>query len=195
MTPNVALIGCGALGSHLIYAARNLDVAWRLIDGDRVEVKNTTSQFHPRQGVGQNKANQLAASLRQLFGVTAHPYPHMLGEHNAGALLDGSALLIDATDNAPARRLAARWARRHHVPCMHLGIAAEGLYGRVAWTTEARQFEPDEAPAGVATCEDGAFLPRIVLLAAAGAEALSVWLRAGEHQEWSVGPRWARVEG
>jgi molybdopterin/thiamine biosynthesis adenylyltransferase len=193
--PLVTLVGAGALGSHLLYAARNLPVRWRVVDDDRVTAANTLSQLHPRTVTGQNKASAITVVMRNLFGLMVESRPFRIGEYNADAMLGGSSLVVDAVDNAPTRRLLAAWAVEHGVPCMHLAIAAEGAFGRVAWTAPGGpRFEPDEAPVGAATCANGLMLPRLLLVASAGAEALGAWLQAGERQAWSAGPRWAKVE-
>ena len=44
----IVVVGVGALGSHLLLAARNVPAEWKIVDFDSVEMKNIQSQFHTR---------------------------------------------------------------------------------------------------------------------------------------------------
>ena len=55
----IVIVGVGALGSHLVLLGRNWSARFVVIDDDRVEQKNTQSQFHSRMGVGRNKAQAM----------------------------------------------------------------------------------------------------------------------------------------
>ena len=74
----LVIVGVGALGSHLALLLRNAGVPLVLVDFDRVEAKNTMSQFHTRMGLGRNKAQALQQSLKGLFGLDATAIPHRL---------------------------------------------------------------------------------------------------------------------
>ena len=177
MTTHIVLIGVGALGSHVALLARNLDVSLKVIDFDRIEQKNTLSQFHTRMSLGHNKARALAQTMMGLFGARIEAVPHRLTADNVDALLSGGDLLIDCLDNAASRRLVQRWARRHAVPCLHGALAPDGAYGRVIWD---EHFVIDEAPEdNQATCEDGEHLAFIAQVAAVLVQSLQAHLAEG----------------
>jgi molybdopterin/thiamine biosynthesis adenylyltransferase len=182
---NITLIGAGALGSHLALLTRNLGARLTVIDFDRVERKNTLSQFHTRMGVGRNKAQALAQSLQGLYGVQARAVPHKLTADNVEALLGDAALVLDCVDNAPARRVIQKFAQARGLPCLHGALAADGAFGRVIWS---EHFKPDEGQEGQATCEDGQHLPFIVTVAAYMAQSVQRFLEQGQRHSFQVFP-------
>lgn len=181
----MVLVGVGALGSHLALLARNLEVSLKLIDFDRVERKNTLSQFHTRMSVGRNKAQALAQSLQGLYGVQAQAVPHKLTADNVEALLTGADLVVDCLDNGPSRRVVQAFARAQQVPCLHGALAADGAFGRVIWD---EHFQIDEGQDGQATCEDGQHLPFIATVAAYMAQSAQLFLAQEERHSFHVFP-------
>lgn len=196
----VLIVGVGALGSHVAMLLRN-EAELLLLDFDHVETKNVLSQFHGRQAVGKNKAVALAGLIALVHGVKAFGIPQKLrldtaiqqcGRRHFGTrdergnpLYFGPDLVVDATDNAEARRAAQAGARANSIPCLHGGLAAAGAYGMVRWDEDFVISEPD---AESATCEDGAFLPFIVDVAARMALAAQMFLRTGAKHGYAVAP-------
>jgi len=173
----IVVVGVGALGSHLVLLGRNWPAQFVLVDHDRVEQKNTASQFHSRMGVGRNKAQAMQQAMQGLFGLRLEAVPHKLTADNAARLLDGAALVVDCVDNAEARRVISQTVRAAGVPCLHGAVAADGSYARVMWDAA---FSPDEGAEGVATCEDGEHLPFVAFVAARMADAVQRFLKDGE---------------
>ena len=66
----ILFCGGGALGSHALQLGRDLEAELAVIDDDRVETKNLSSQWFVKQMVGKNKASALKAQLRNFFGVS-----------------------------------------------------------------------------------------------------------------------------
>ena len=185
MTRTLTIVGLGALGSHLALLLRTQDLQLRLVDFDRVEKKNTLSQFHTRMGVGRNKAQALQQALQGLFSVRAQAVPHRLVADNAQAVLGGSDLLVDCVDHAPTRLLLQAYAREQGLPCLHGALAADGAYARVHWS---ERFAVDEGGEGEATCEDGQHLPFIATVSAHMALVLQRFLETGERRELHLHP-------
>ena len=173
----IVIVGVGALGSHLLLFARNLDAQITAVDFDRVERKNTLSQFHSRMGVGRNKAAAIQQAMQGLFGVRIKSVPHRLTADNVASLLSGADLVIDCVDNAPARQLIQDHVRQEGIPCLHGALAADGSYARVMWDA---QFSIDAGGEGQATCEDGEHLPFIAMVSARMAMAVQRFLAEGE---------------
>ena len=186
MTGKIVIVGVGALGSHVALLGRNWTEGLKLIDYDRVEMKNTQAQFHGRQGLSKNKAKGLAQALHSLFRASVEPVPHKLTDDNAEALLGGSRLVLDCTDNIEAREVIQRAVKAHGLPCLHGAVNAEGTFGRVVWTQD---FVPDGgSPPGTPTCEDGEFLPFFALVSAQIAWAAQRFLRTGQKQSFQMSP-------
>lgn len=183
----VTIVGVGALGSHVVQFLRNLDVTLRLVDFDRVEAKNVLSQFHGQPNVGKNKAVALLQQLNFLFKRSVGAaVPHRLTADNADVVLAGSDLVIDCVDNGATRRLIQAWVRRHEVPCLHGGLAANGSFGVALWDD---QFTVDDEPGTDApTCEGGEHLPFIAFVASAVAMAAQAFVTFGVQRGFMVSP-------
>jgi molybdopterin/thiamine biosynthesis adenylyltransferase len=181
----VVIVGVGALGSHVLQFSRGLGVTFLLVDFDRVEQKNVTSQFHGKPGVGKNKVQALQQTMQLLWGLKVGVVPHKLTSENDDQLLSGSDLLVDCLDNGPSRRLVQGFARRTHTPCLHGALAANGVFGRVVWDED---FVIDDADEGAATCEDGAHLPFIVMVSSCIARSVQEFLDTGKKVGFQVTP-------
>lgn len=182
---SVVVVGVGALGSHLLLLSRNLPVRLTAIDFDRVERKNTLSQFHSKMGVGRNKASAMQQAMQGLFGVRLQAVPHRLTADNVEGLLSGADLIVDCVDNAEARTLIQDFAVRNGVPCLHGALAADGGYARIMWTED---FSIDGGGEGEATCEDGEHLPFITVTAARMAHTVQRFLSTGEKASAHIHP-------
>lgn len=189
----IVIVGVGALGSHVALFLRNLDLqtaspgeVYKLVvlDFDRIEHKNTLSQFHAKTGVGKNKALSLQQTLNFLFGVRVDAVPHKLTKDNARELLGGAALVIDCLDNGASRRVVQSITRELKVPCLHGALAADGVLGRVVW--DDKFVIDDEAEQGAATCEDGEHLPFIGMVAAQLARSAQEFLKSGRQLSYQI---------
>ena len=182
----ITIIGVGALGSHLVQALRNEEATLKIIDFDKVEMKNVASQFHFKNTVGKKKTEALKQAMQFCYGRKLEVVGNKLTADNVEQLLGGADLLVDCLDNGQARRLVQGFARANGVPCLHGALAADGGFGRVVWT---EQFAiDDEAGAGAATCEDGEFLPFIMLTAAHVAQAVQRFIRDGRKVGYAISP-------
>jgi hypothetical protein len=202
----ITIVGVGALGSHVAMLLRNADAQLRVIDFDRVEQKNTQSQFHGRPHNGKLKVDSLKATMNLLWGSKLQTLSAKLVENNVDELLKGSDLVIDCLDNGAARRLVQGYVRRSPyaiplkfvdgkavesqgvfmLPCLHGALSAQGDFGRVVW--DEKFVIDDEGAQGQATCEDGAFLPFIAIVSAYIARSAQVFLAEGEKVGFIVKP-------
>lgn len=181
----VVIVGVGALGSHVALLLRN-EAMIRAVDFDRVETKNTLSQFHGKPHVGKNKAQALQQSFQFLFGLKVEVIQHRLIEDNAKAVLLGADLVIDCLDNAASREIVQRFARTSKVPCLHGALAANGAFGRVVW--DERFVIDTEDGAGAPTCEGGEHLPFIAVVSALIAKSAQDFLKKGRQIGFEVSP-------
>jgi len=186
MARGITIVGLGALGSHLVLFSRNWKLPLRGIDFDVVENRNMLAQFHTRMTGRGNKAACLQKTMQGLFGVKIDAVPHKLTRDNVEALLGGSALVIDCTDNAEARYIIQAYVRDREIPCLHGALSASGDFARVVWD---EHFVADpEGTAGQATCEDGGQLPFFALAASWLALAAQTFLDKGQKQSFQVMP-------
>ena len=103
---SAVVVGAGALGSP---AATYLVAAGigrlGVVDGDRVELSNLHRQpLHMTPDVGSTKAEVAAAKLGLLNPeVVVEPYPVVLDEQNAQAIVMGADVVLDCTDSFESR--------------------------------------------------------------------------------------------
>src|SRR5438270_247041 len=117
----VTVCGAGALGANLTESlARAGFSRLRLIDRDRVEERNLSTQPYYRSDIGAFKAKILANMLYRAVGMTIDARAEELTEGNAGKLLGGSALVIDTFDNSISRRAVTEFCSRAGLPCLHV---------------------------------------------------------------------------
>lgn len=183
MSKTIIIVGVGALGSHVVQFLRN-EATIRVVDFDRVEQKNTLSQFHGKPNVGKSKVQAIQQTMQFLFGLKLEAIPHKLTADNAKQVLSKADLVIDCLDNGASRRVVQGFAREAKVPCLHGALAADGSFGRAIWDEEF--VIDDEAGAGAATCEDGAHLPFIALTSACLAKTAQEFLQKGKKVGFSI---------
>lgn len=183
----VVIVGVGALGSHVVQFMRSIpDIELTICDFDRVEQKNTLSQFHGKASLRKNKAQALKQTMDFLWGFKLNVVTAKLTKDNDEQILGGADLVIDCLDNAEARRIIQDFVRAKKIECLHGALAGDGQYGIAEW--DATFTIDEEGEAGAATCEDGEHLPFIVMTASVVAKAAQSWLQDGKRMSFSVFP-------
>ncbi len=182
----ITIVGVGALGSHVAQFIRNENVEIKIVDFDRVDAKNVLTQLHAKSNVGKAKVESLKQTFNFLFGTKLLGASAKLTKDNTAQLLGNSKLIIDCLDNGEARRLVQGFARKHSVPCLHGGLAADGTFGRVIW--DSMFVIDDENVAGQATCEGGEHLAFIGVVSSLMARAVNEFLKTGKQTGFSVSP-------
>ncbi|NVJ20055.1 ThiF family adenylyltransferase [Myxococcus sp. AM011] len=173
----ILFCGVGAIGSQAAVLCRNLEATLVFIDFDRVESKNLLAQAYVKPSVGKNKAEALKLQLLNLHGVKSESFGVRVTRDNVAALCGGADLLVDCFDNQDSRQLLGDFARRAGKPLVHGAVSADGTFGLVRWD---ERFVPDaEDTAGQATCEGGAHLPLLGLLAATLARCVQDFVKQG----------------
>ena len=183
----IVFCGGGALGSHALFLARDLEHELAVIDFDRVETKNLASQWFVKQMIGKNKATSLKMQLLNFYDVKLQDYTVKLTALNADAILGPADLIVECLDNAEGRRVVQNYVRSKHKSCVHAGLAANGEFGVVRWD---KDFVIDEeSAAGQATCEGRGFLPLILRVSSALVASLEFFLADSCEVNWNVSPR------
>ena len=184
----VLIVGAGALGSHLALFLRNEEALFTVADFDRVEMKNTRSQFHARQGVGKPKASALQMQLVMLFqSIQFRGLPRKVEETNVSWFVESHDFVVDCTDNAKVRLLLQEECRKQGKDIVHGALSANGDFGRVVW---GELFVVDsEDVEGQPTCEDGEFLPFIGLVSSMLALSVQDFLKTGSKRSYQISPQ------
>jgi predicted ThiF/HesA family dinucleotide-utilizing enzyme len=130
----VTICGSGALGSNLAETLARMGLRrLRVIDHDRIAAHNLSTQPWVQQHVGELKARVLANMLYRAVGARIEAQPTTLTIDNAGVLLRGSAVVIDAFDNLRSRAAVEAITQAAGIPCLHIALGTAGDYGCGLW--------------------------------------------------------------
>ena len=129
----VCVIGCGGLGGYIAEMLLRVGVqGLTLIDQDVFDETNLNRQlFSTEGGVGRPKV--LEAERRLLAvdsGARLRLHKVRLDAANAGELLAGHDVVVDALDNIESRRIAAKACDALGIPFVHGAIG--GWYAQVS---------------------------------------------------------------
>jgi molybdopterin/thiamine biosynthesis adenylyltransferase len=177
----VTVCGAGALGANITESlARSGFGRLRVIDRDRVEERNLSTQPYYRSDVGAFKAKILANSLFRALEVTVDARIEELTASNAGKLLAGSDLVIDAFDNSAARQAVKDHCAGGSLHCLHAGLA--GDYGEVIWNECYRV----PSPANDDVCDYPLARNLVMLTVAVVCEVVVGFAAIGERRSFTV---------
>jgi molybdopterin-synthase adenylyltransferase len=133
----VTICGAGALGANITEnLARSGFGTLKVIDRDRIEERNLSTQPYYRTDVGAFKAKILAHNLYRAIGVKIQSETKELTSENADGLLLKTSLVIDTFDNSISRRVVKESCIRAGIHCLHVGLA--GDYAEVIWNAVYR---------------------------------------------------------
>jgi molybdopterin/thiamine biosynthesis adenylyltransferase len=177
----VTLCGAGALGSHLAdNLVRQGLGTLKVIDRDRVEEHNVSTQVYGESDVGAWKVEVLRNRLFRAAGVEIEAVNKELTERTARGLLKDGGLIVDTFDNSASRRLVQEHCRALALPCLHVGLFAD--YAEVIWDEHYR------VPGDVAgdDCDYPLARNLVVLAVAVASETLVRFVADGTRQNWSA---------
>lgn len=143
----ITVCGAGALGANLCEnLARQGFKMIRVIDRDKVEQHNLSTQPYGERDVGTPKVralhNRIFRDLKVEIGTRALD----LSAGNVEVLLwTRNALVVDCFDNHASRLLVASFCQENSVDCVHLGMSGDG-YSEVIWNERYRV--PEDANGG-----------------------------------------------
>lgn len=179
----ITICGVGTLGGNLAETLARMGFTHlRLIDKDKVEMRNLSVQPYSRAEIGAPKARSLANTLYRAVQAKIEPVVTELTAANAASLLRESALVVDAFDNAPARAAVSAATRSANWPCLHIGFSADGLYGSGVWEPDYRV--PAEVPGD--PCDYPLTRPFALALVGLAARALTDYLRSGQRSAFEL---------
>src|SRR6266446_812328 len=99
----IIFCGGGAIGSHAMFIASELEHDLAVIDFYRVETKNLSSQWFVKQMIGKNKATALKMHLLNFYDVKLQDYAIKLTSLNVETILGSADLVVECFDNAESR--------------------------------------------------------------------------------------------
>jgi molybdopterin-synthase adenylyltransferase len=178
---HTTICGAGALGSQLAdNLARQGFQQLRVIDRDRVEEHNVSTQLYAESDVGSWKVEVLRQRLFRATGIEIEAIRKELSDRTARSLLQEGGLIIDTFDNSTSRRLVQEHCRALQLPCLHVGLYAD--YGEVIW--DERYRVPQDVAGDV--CDYPLARNLVILVIAVASEVVVRFALAGVRQDWSV---------
>lgn len=177
----VTVCGAGALGANITEnLARSGFSKLRVIDRDRIEERNLSTQPYYRSDVGAFKAKILANTLYRALGVTVDALPKELTLLNVAQLLAGSAVVIDTFDNSVGRQVVKDHCASANLSCLHVGLTSN--YAEVIWNEVYRV----PSPANDDICDYPLARNLVMLAVAVACEVIVTFVTTKEHQSFTL---------
>jgi len=133
----VTICGAGALGANITEnLARSGFAKLKVIDRDRIEERNLSTQPYYRSDVGAFKTKILANNLYRALAVKVDVISQELTADNAEKLLGKSGLVVDTFDNSIGRGAIKNCCATGNIPCLHVGLATD--YAEIIWNENYR---------------------------------------------------------
>lgn len=177
----VTLCGAGALGANITESlTRSGFGKLKVIDRDRIEERNLSTQPYYRSDIGAFKAKILANSLYRALGVSADAQSKELTPANAAQLLSGASLVIDTFDNSVSRQAVKDYCESANLPCLHVGLA--GDYGEVIWNEVYRV----PSPLNDDVCDYPLARNLVMLTVAVACEVIITFVATGKQQSFTI---------
>ncbi len=137
----VTICGAGALGANLTEnLARTGLGKIKVIDRDRIEERNLSTQPYYKSDIGAFKAKILTNSLYRALGITVESMTKELTASNVSQLLTKTQLVIDTFDNSVSRQVVTDYCLSADIPCLHVGLASD--YAEILWNQNYRVPSP-----------------------------------------------------
>lgn len=177
----VTVCGAGALGANLVESlARSGVDTLKVVDMDRVEEHNLSTQPYALDDVGGRKAEVLSHNLYRAVGVDVAFIAKRLDHSNIKKLLKDSTLVVDCFDNSPSRGLVTEHCSGHGIVCLHSGMA-DG-FAEVIWNEHYRV--PSESQDDI--CDYPLARNLVTLAVGITCETILRYLIDGVQENWSL---------
>jgi molybdopterin/thiamine biosynthesis adenylyltransferase len=177
----VTICGAGALGANLVEnLARAGFGRLKVIDRDRIEERNLSTQPYYRSDVGAFKAKILANNLYRAIATKVEVETKELTAMNAAQLLNSSGLIVDVFDNSSSRQAVKDFATQAGIVCLHAGLSSD--YAEVIWNDVYRV--PTDVNDDV--CDYPLARNLVMLTVAVASEAIVSFIATGEQRNFTI---------
>ncbi|NJM75534.1 MAG: ThiF family adenylyltransferase [Acaryochloridaceae cyanobacterium RU_4_10] len=177
----VTICGAGALGGNL---TENLARAGfgrlKVIDCDRIEERNLSTQPYYRSDIGAFKAKILANQLYRAIGTKVEAETKELTASNADRLLKDSQAIVDLFDNSTSRQVVTAYAAQSGIACLHAGLSSD--FAEVIWNEVYRV--PSDANDDI--CDYPLARNLVLLTVAVACEAIVSFVATGERRSFTL---------
>jgi molybdopterin/thiamine biosynthesis adenylyltransferase len=125
----VCVIGAGGLGGEVILLLARVGIGRLVVvDSDAFDETNLNRQaLSSTRSLGRSKAEEAAVMAHSINpGIEVTPYQLRIDSTNAGKMLAGSDVVVDALDNVPDRLILERETKKLGIPLVHGALAGFG---------------------------------------------------------------------
>lgn len=188
----VVVVGCGALGTHAgEYLARAGVGRLRLVDRDLVDWSNLQRQIAFGEREARDRTPKALALARRIAEINAEvevdPRPEEIRPESALELCGGADLILDGTDNVPARFLLNDASYSLGIPWIYGGVLrSSGMVAAYAGTSGPCfrcTFPELPVPGSLATCATAGVLGAAVGITAGAQGVLALRILAAQRPE------------
>jgi len=177
----IIICGAGALGSNLTSnLTRQGFKALTVIDKDRVEQQNLSTQIYSVDDVGGMKADMLKNIVYRDVGEEIESIGKELTAANVGKILRDCDVVVDGFDNSTSRGLVTKHCKEKNLQCLHVGV--NGDFGEVRWNEN--YMVPSNA--GDDVCDYPLARNLIMIMTAVAGEVLIRFLLDGVKENYSI---------
>ena len=177
----ITVCGAGALWANIIEnLARSGAGSLSVIDRDRIEERNVSTQPYYKSDVGAYKVKILTNNLYRALGVTVDGRSKELTATNAPQFLRDTNLVIDTFDNSAARQALKDFCQQAQLPCLHVGLASD--YAEVMWNDIYRV----PSPANDDVCDYPLARNLVMLTVAVACEVVMSFVVSEQQQSFTV---------
>jgi molybdopterin-synthase adenylyltransferase len=178
---SIVICGAGALGSNLAESLARCGAGrLKVIDRDRIEEVNLSTQPYELEEVGAKKADSLCRMLYRAVGTDIEAVSKELSTSNVTKLLRGADLVVDCFDNSISRRVVTEHCAQKNVACLHVGLA--NGFAEVIWNEHYRV--PSNTQDDI--CDYPLARNLVMLAVAVACEAVLAYLGEGDRTNWSI---------
>ncbi|MBZ8179154.1 ThiF family adenylyltransferase [Oscillatoria salina] len=176
----VTICGAGALGANLTEnLARTGFGKLKVIDRDRIEERNLSTQPYYKSDVGAYKAKILTNSLYRALNVAIDGQAKELTSDNVDQLLKNSTLVVDTFDNSVARKTVKDYCENAQIPGLHVGLASD--YAEIIWNDNYRV----PSPVNDDVCDYPLARNLVMLAVAIASEVIINFIATGEKNSYT----------
>ncbi|MEC4985100.1 MAG: ThiF family adenylyltransferase [Oscillatoria sp. PMC 1068.18] len=177
----VTICGAGALGANLTEnLARTGFGKLKVIDRDRIEERNLSTQPYYQSDVGAYKAKILTNSLYRALNVAIDGKAKELTSENASQLLKNSTFVVDTFDNSVARQILKDYCENAKIPGLHIGLASN--YAEIIWNDNYRV----PSPVNDDVCDYPLARNLVILAVAIASEVIITFIATGEKNSYTL---------
>jgi len=177
----ITICGAGAVGANLTENLARCGLAkLKVIDLDRIEDRNLSTQPYYKSDVGAYKAKIITNSLYRALGVAVDGVTKELTPENCPQLLSKTNLVIDAFDNSGSRLAVTNYCQNQQLPCLHVGLDAD--YAEIIWNEIYRVPSPSRDD----VCDYPLARNLVMMGVAIATEVIINYIATGEQKSYTI---------